>query len=65
MSGAFAGGVSVLLFQGIDVIKSRMQVSWAVHHVSMPLEVINVCSCFVIYSFSPYLTGSGCWKVQK
>jgi hypothetical protein len=27
MSGAFAGGVSVLLFQGIDVIKSRMQVS--------------------------------------
>jgi len=24
-SGAFAGGVSVLLFQGIDVIKSRMQ----------------------------------------
>mmetsp|Transcript_22273 Transcript_22273/g.31133 ORF Transcript_22273/g.31133 Transcript_22273/m.31133 type:complete len:292 (+) Transcript_22273:149-1024(+) len=25
LSGAFAGGVSVLLFQGIDVIKSRMQ----------------------------------------
>lgn len=25
MSGAFAGGVSVLLFQGIDVVKSRMQ----------------------------------------
>ncbi len=25
VSGAFAGGVSVLLFQGIDVIKSRMQ----------------------------------------
>jgi len=24
-SGAFAGGVSVLLFQGIDVVKSRMQ----------------------------------------
>ena len=24
-SGAFAGGVSVLAFQGIDVIKSRMQ----------------------------------------
>ena len=24
-SGAFAGGVSVVLFQGIDVIKSRMQ----------------------------------------
>lgn len=24
-SGAFAGGVSVLLFQGIDVLKSRMQ----------------------------------------
>ena len=24
-SGAFAGGVSVILFQGIDVIKSRMQ----------------------------------------
>jgi solute carrier family 25 citrate transporter 1 len=23
--GAFAGGVSVILFQGIDVIKSRMQ----------------------------------------
>mmetsp|Transcript_24057 Transcript_24057/g.39799 ORF Transcript_24057/g.39799 Transcript_24057/m.39799 type:complete len:292 (-) Transcript_24057:98-973(-) len=25
LSGAFAGGVSVLLFQGIDVVKSRMQ----------------------------------------
>mmetsp|Transcript_8600 Transcript_8600/g.15594 ORF Transcript_8600/g.15594 Transcript_8600/m.15594 type:complete len:255 (-) Transcript_8600:131-895(-) len=25
MSGAFAGGVSVLAFQGIDVVKSRMQ----------------------------------------
>jgi len=25
ISGAFAGGVSVLLFQGIDVVKSRMQ----------------------------------------
>merc|ERR1712071_651715 len=25
VSGAFAGGVSVLLFQGIDVVKSRMQ----------------------------------------
>jgi len=25
MSGAFAGGVSVILFQGIDVVKSRMQ----------------------------------------
>ena len=25
MSGAFAGGVSVLIFQGIDVVKSRMQ----------------------------------------
>ena len=25
LSGAFAGGVSVLAFQGIDVIKSRMQ----------------------------------------
>lgn len=25
MSGAFAGGVSVALFQGIDVVKSRMQ----------------------------------------
>ena len=24
-AGAFAGGVSVLLFQGIDVVKSRMQ----------------------------------------
>lgn len=24
-SGAFAGGVSVMLFQGLDVIKSRMQ----------------------------------------
>ena len=26
-SGAFAGGVSVILFQGVDVIKSRMQAS--------------------------------------
>lgn len=25
LSGAFAGGVSVLIFQGIDVVKSRMQ----------------------------------------
>jgi len=25
LSGAFAGGVSVILFQGIDVVKSRMQ----------------------------------------
>lgn len=25
LSGAFAGGVSVLLFQGVDVVKSRMQ----------------------------------------
>jgi solute carrier family 25 citrate transporter 1 len=24
-SGAFAGGVSVILFQGVDVVKSRMQ----------------------------------------
>jgi len=35
MSGAFAGGVSVILFQGIDVVKSRMQVRSFYHFVSL------------------------------
>ena len=42
MSGAFAGGVSVILFQGIDVVKSRMQVRSSHHFVSLA-DLLNLC----------------------
>lgn len=39
ISGAFAGGVSVILFQGIDVVKSRMQVRCPFSLVPFALDV--------------------------